>query len=100
MINGILLLMFSMWGCEIALISGRKKTILYLIGLTIMFGFSIFTYMRSRRLSDSIKDNLTEYWGTFSVNTRSMIQDFVSCFTRVRFTNIWLGVLLRTFWTN
>lgn len=76
-INGILLMMFSMWGCEIALISGRKKTILYLIGLTIMFGFSIFTYIRSRRLADSINDNLNEYWGTFSVNTRSMIQDFV-----------------------
>ena len=79
-INGILLMIFAMWGCEIALISGRSKTIMYLISLAIMFGFSIFTYVRSRRLSDSIKDNLNEYWGTFSANTRSMIQDFVRLF--------------------
>lgn len=78
-----MLMMFAMWGCEIALVSGRKKTIMYLISLTIMFGFSIFTYVRSRRLSDSIKDNLNEYWGTFSSNTRSMIQDFVSFKTQI-----------------
>ena len=66
-----------MWGCEIALVSGRHKTILYLVALAIMFGFSIFAYVRSARLADSIRDNLNEYWGTFSANTRSMIQDFV-----------------------
>ena len=74
--------MFSMWGCEIALVSGRNKTILYLIGLAIMFGFSIFAYVRSHRLAESIRDNLTEYWGTFSANTRSMIQDFVKAVNR------------------
>jgi hypothetical protein len=70
-------MMFAMWGCEIALVSGRSKTILYLIGLAIMFGFSIFAYVRSSRLGNSIRDNLNEYWGTFSASTRSMIQDFV-----------------------
>lgn len=67
-----------MWGCEIALISGRTKTILYLIGLCIMFGFSIFAYVRSRHLAESVRDTLIEYWGTFSTTTRSMIQDFVN----------------------
>ncbi len=77
-INGILLAMFAMWGCEVAMISGRRKATLYLIVLVIMFGFSIFTYFRSRRIAESIQSNLNEYWGTFSTTTRSMIQDFVS----------------------
>ena len=69
--------MFAMWGCEIAMISGRRKTILYLVALVIMFGFSIFTYFSAKRIASSIQDNLNEYWGTFSTTTRSMIQDFV-----------------------
>lgn len=76
-INGILLTLFAGWGCEVAMISGRKKAIFYLIGLVIMYGFSLFTYFRANRIGESIQDNLNQYWGTFSTTTRSMIQDFV-----------------------
>lgn len=101
-INGILLTLFAGWGCEVAMISGRKKAILYLIGLVIMYGFSLFTYFRANRIGDSIQDNLNQYWGTFSTTTRSMIQDFVrNGAVRVNILYIaFLGLLLWFEWSN
>lgn len=77
-LNGSLITMVAMWGCEIAFVPSRKKTIFYMISLLIIYGFSFLSYARSKHLSDSISENLTEYWGTFSSTTRSNIQDFVN----------------------
>lgn len=77
-LTGCLLAMVAMWGCEIAFVPNQLKTTLYIVSLVIIYGFSIFSYIRSQHITDSIGDNLTAYWGTWSATTRSNIQDFVS----------------------
>lgn len=77
-INGAIIVMITMWGCEIAFFPNRTKTTLYMLSLLLIFGLGLFSYFRSQRMVTSLQSNLTEYWGTFSSTTRSNIQDFVS----------------------
>lgn len=101
-LNGCLLTMIAMWGCEIAFVPNRLKTTLYMISLLIIYGFSIFSYIRSQHIADSIGDNLTAYWGTWSATTRSNIQDFVSFTFHTFVFNyfIFVGLLLWITWSN